>query len=145
MWTKLHLGVPHSVGNGVVWLFDEPALLFTVCQLKVYKVAVAWWLFTGWVGNIDYGAPPPPPPTYSGNEKHAVQTFTTGGGGQSVYGGGGGGGGSPLQVRYLCLAHVIINTERLQFNFDRGGCSSTRSPPPPMDTPLLSYPHQLSA
>ena len=27
----------------------------------------------------------------------------------------GGGGGSPLQVRYLCLAHVIVNNERLQF------------------------------
>ena len=24
--------------------------------------AVAWWLFIGWVGSIDYGAPPPPPP-----------------------------------------------------------------------------------
>ena len=81
-------------------------------------LAVAWWLFIGWVGNIDYGAPP----TYSGNEKHAVQTFTAGGGGgQSAYDGGGGsplttggggGGGSPLQVRYLCLAHVIVNNER---------------------------------
>ena len=69
--------------------------------------AVAWWLFIGWVGNIDYGAPP----TYSGNEKHAVQTFTAGGGGgggggvgvgggggvQSVYGGEGGGGAVRLR------------------------------------------------
>ena len=43
-----------------------------------------------------------------------------GGGGQSTSGrytksGGGGGGASPLQVRYLCLAHVIVNNKRLQF------------------------------
>ena len=37
--------------------------------------------------------------------------YTKSGGGE----GGGGGGGSPLQVRYLCLAHVIVNNERLQF------------------------------
>ena len=42
-----------------------------------------------------------------------------GGGAQSTSGPiyekwGGGGGGSPLKVRYLCLAHVIVNNERLQ-------------------------------
>ena len=52
-------------------------------NIKCMCKAVAWWLFIGWVGNIDYGAPPPPPPTYSGNEK---QTFTAGGGGQSASG-----------------------------------------------------------
>ena len=61
--------------------------------IGLFLCTVAWWLFIGWVGNTDYGAPPP---TYSGNEKHAVQTFTAGGGG-----GGGGAvrlrrGGSPL-------------------------------------------------
>ena len=122
-----------------LWSFQNYAreTQHTSCEGKFYSnplpftEPVAWWLFIGWVGNIDYGAPP----TYS----HAVQTFTAGGG-----------GGSPLQVRYLCLAHVIVNNERLQFYFDRGGCSSTRStppppPPPPMDTPLLSYPLSCGA
>ena len=45
---------------------------------------------------------------------------------------GWGGGGSPLQVRYLfgtqkIRYRLIING----YNFDRGGCSSTLSPPPP--------------
>ena len=50
-------------------------------------------------------------------------TKSGGGGGQSTSSSiyekwGGGGGGSPLQVRYLCLAHkkyVIVNNKQLQF------------------------------
>ena len=74
--------------------------------------------------------------------------------------GGGGGGGGPLQVRYtksgggavrLRSDAFVWHTLSLimnDYNFDRGGCSSTRStppppPPPPLDTPLLSYPHQM--
>ena len=52
-----------------------------------------------------------------------IQKVGGGGGGTIRYrsdtkSGKGGGGASPLQVRYLCLAHrqyVIVNNKRLQF------------------------------
>ena len=49
-------------------------------------------------------------------------------------GGGGGGGASPLQVRYLCLAHrkyVIVNTILTE-----GGAQAPGAPL--LDTPLLN-------
>ena len=66
-------GSPGSKGLNVLF----PTLLLNHESIKGgttdrgLSAAVAWWLFIGWVGNIDYGAPP----TYSGNEKHAVQTL----------------------------------------------------------------------
>ena len=103
-------------------------------------------------------APPPPPPTYSGNEKHAVQTFTAGGGGGAVRlrrgrGGGGcspftagGGGGGAVRFRSDTFVWHTLLLIMNDYNFilTEGGAQAPGAPPP-MDTPLLSYPHQLSA
>ena len=73
-----------------------------------------------------------------------------GGGVQSVYGGGGGGGGGGGAVRFRSDTFVwhtlLLIMNDYNFILTEGGAQAPGAPPPPpMDTPLLSYPHQLSA
>ena len=92
---------------------------------------------------------------------HQIRYEKGGGGGQSTSGpiqkSGGGGGGSPLQVQYKkCVGGgggggavhfrsdaFLWHTENTSsliingYNFDRGGCSSTRSTPPGYATEYL--------